>query len=300
MSATNQDPSIRGLELLMKPFGPEKISVLKKKYKDKRTGEYHEFELDYVGHADVTERLLAADPHWNWQPLAFGPEGLPVLVIHEGSPVGLWISLTVCGVTRIGYGSCEPGKPDAVKELIGDALRNAAMRFGVALALWSKTRENDVSFQHPEPKGGAPIASGAERSKPQPGEARTYTQPLTPEGVANAFDGKVEPFQTTGAAPLKILGVNVPGKHTLAAAREHLISFGKHKGKTLGQLLGDPDGRSYIEWMAHKTATEIREGKRQKIYTGDYLVLLAFDSFQSTAPLPADPVDEGNQDEPPF
>jgi hypothetical protein len=42
-------------------------------------------------------------------------------------------------VTRLGYGNAE-GKSggDAVKEIIGDALRNAAMRFGAALDLWHK------------------------------------------------------------------------------------------------------------------------------------------------------------------
>ena len=49
----------------------------------------------------------------------------------------LWIRLTVAGVTRIGYGHAEGKKgPDAVKETIGDSIRNAAMRFGVALDLW--------------------------------------------------------------------------------------------------------------------------------------------------------------------
>jgi hypothetical protein len=52
---------------------------------------------------------------------------------------GMWIRLTVCGVTRLGYGHAE-GKTggDAIKEVIGDALRNAAMRFGAALDLWHK------------------------------------------------------------------------------------------------------------------------------------------------------------------
>ncbi|MDZ7905194.1 MAG: hypothetical protein U5N55_05030 [Cypionkella sp.] len=52
---------------------------------------------------------------------------------------GMWIKLTVCGVTRLGYGHPD-GKSggNAVKELIGDALRNAAMRFGAALDLWHK------------------------------------------------------------------------------------------------------------------------------------------------------------------
>jgi hypothetical protein len=56
---------------------------------------------------------------------------------------GLWMKLTVCGITRIGYGNAawpsykDPG--DIIKEIIGDGIRNAAQRFGVGLAMWAKT-----------------------------------------------------------------------------------------------------------------------------------------------------------------
>ncbi len=101
-------------------------------------GGYHQLpavHLDYVGHAAVTKRLLDVDPLWSWEPFAIGPDGLPA----RDQNGGLWIKLTVLGVTRIGYGDSQgkPG-PNAVKEAIGDALRNAAMRFGVALELWHK------------------------------------------------------------------------------------------------------------------------------------------------------------------
>lgn len=92
--------------------------------------------LDYVGHAEITDRLLMVDSDWTWEPVAFGAEGLPLLD-REG---GLWIRLTVAGVTRLGYGDSEGKRgPSAIKEAIGDALRNAAMRFGVGLDLWGAT-----------------------------------------------------------------------------------------------------------------------------------------------------------------
>lgn len=94
-------------------------------------------DLDYLGHAAVTDLLLTHDPLWTWEPVAWTDQGLPGIVKDkDGWPVGLWIRLTVHGHTRLGYGTCEPNKRDAVKELIGDALRNAAMRFGIALSLW--------------------------------------------------------------------------------------------------------------------------------------------------------------------
>lgn len=90
--------------------------------------------LDYVGHAALTDRLLDADPRWTWEPIAEPAKlGLPT------APGGMWIKLTIDGVTRLGYGDAE-GKTggNAVKETIGDALRNAGMRFGAALDLWHK------------------------------------------------------------------------------------------------------------------------------------------------------------------
>lgn len=115
--------------------------------------------LDYVGHADVTERLLRIDPYWNWEPFAL-EDGLPKLDLDDlGNPVGLWIKLTVLGVTRIGYGSCPSNQPDAVKVLIGDALRNAALRFGVAIAQWQRGERADPAAENP-------IADAGRRAMP--------------------------------------------------------------------------------------------------------------------------------------
>jgi hypothetical protein len=108
--------------------------------------------LDYVGHAALTDRLLDTDLEWSWEPLAWNESGLPAI----DSNGGMWIKLTVCGVTRLGYGSAD-GKSggDAVKELIGDALRNAAMRFGAALDLWHKG-DLHVEEATPEPEKASP------------------------------------------------------------------------------------------------------------------------------------------------
>lgn len=100
-------------------------------------GGWHQLEvkhLEYVGHAALTQRLLDVDPLWNWKPLALD-NGLPS-IDRDG---GLWIELTVAGMTRLGYGDAgDKTGPNAMKERIGDALRNAGMRFGMALELWHK------------------------------------------------------------------------------------------------------------------------------------------------------------------
>ena len=145
-----------GLALLREPFAANHISKLPKPTKQqteivrndfkkgircKDCGAWHHpdvVHLDYVGHAALTDRLLDADPEWSWEPAAFTEQGLPAF----DQSGGLWIKLTVCGVTRLGYGHAagkqnqDPGARE--KEVIGDALRNAAMRFGAALDLWHK------------------------------------------------------------------------------------------------------------------------------------------------------------------
>jgi len=147
------------LAKLRTPFPAHQISKLPKPYKrDSAKGKctecggYHGLpavHLDYVGHAALTDRLLDTDIEWTWEPVGFTPEGLPALDRNGG----LWIKLTVCGVTRFGYG-CADGKSggDAMKEIIGDALRNAAMRFGAALDLWHKGDlhvEDDIPAHDP-------------------------------------------------------------------------------------------------------------------------------------------------------
>ena len=157
------DTTTSGLELLRKPFPPNQISKLPKPTKAQTDelkanlqagircqlcGAWHHpkvVHLDYVGHAALTDRLLDADPMWSWEPMAFSADGLPA----RDQLGGLWIRLTVCGVTRLGYGHAgDKTGGDAIKELIGDALRNAAMRFGAALDLWHKGQLHD----DPEPK----------------------------------------------------------------------------------------------------------------------------------------------------
>lgn len=157
---------VDGLAKLREPFSPNHISKLpkptkkqtdevkadfKKGVRCRECGSWHHpdvVHLDYVGHAAITDRLLDTDPHWSWEPVAFGPDGLPVF----DKTGGLWIRLTVCGVTRLGYGHADP-KPNQdqgarEKEVIGDALRNAGMRFGMALDLWHK---GDLHAEEVEP-----------------------------------------------------------------------------------------------------------------------------------------------------
>lgn len=156
------------LAKLREPFPPNQISKLpketRKQIDERKTnrncvvwkceecgGAHHKnaVHLDYVGHAALTDRLLDTDPHWTWEPVSFTQDGLPAFDQNKG----LWIKLTVLGVTRLGYGSADDKTGgDAVKEIIGDALRNAAMRFGAALDLWHKGDLHGDDDAEPEAK----------------------------------------------------------------------------------------------------------------------------------------------------
>lgn len=172
-----QQERIEALKRLREPFEPGAIGKLPKPYtRDSRKGNCQEcggyhglpaMHLDFVGHAALTDRLLQVDPEWSWEPLSFDPVGLPQFDGYGG----LWIRLTVCGVTRLGYGDAQ-GKngANAIKEAIGDALRNAGMRFGAALDLWHKgdlweAKEARGEFASPD------TASQPAQSVPAPGES---------------------------------------------------------------------------------------------------------------------------------
>jgi len=165
-AVTKTEPAtVSGLALLREPFAPNQISKLPKPTRKQTDdvkanfklgircelcGAWHHKDvvhLDYVGHAALTDRLLDCDPEWNWEPVAVDERGQPML----DQTGGMWIKLTVCGVTRLGYGDAD-GKTggNAVKERIGDALRNAAMRFGAALDLWHKGDLHAIEAQDAE------------------------------------------------------------------------------------------------------------------------------------------------------
>jgi len=174
---------VTGLDLLRAPFPANQISKLPKPTKAQTDEVRNNFKagircdicggwhhpkvvhLDYVGHAALTDRLLDADPNWNWEPVT--DDGLPKL----DQNLGMWIRLTVCGVTRLGYGHAEGKKGgDAVKEVIGDALRNAAMRFGAALDLWHKGDLHALDDEAPAPTKQEPRQNRTPSGQPAPAD----------------------------------------------------------------------------------------------------------------------------------
>lgn len=122
--------------------------------------------LSFVGHADITKMLIEVDSEWTWEPVAFDANGLPAYRVENGmAHMAGW--LTVQGVRRLGIGSVVHNKPDLLKELVSDFIRNSAMRFGICLSLWTKQEWDDHSQPvvapapkavKAEPVGDAPLS----------------------------------------------------------------------------------------------------------------------------------------------
>ncbi|WP_328545433.1 hypothetical protein [Streptomyces europaeiscabiei] len=179
--------------------------------------------LDYVGHAELTNRLLDADPLWDWEPVAFDQRGLPAFDDNGG----LWIRLTVCGHTRLGYGDAQGKRgPNAVKEAIGDALRNAAMRFGAALDLWAKSDLREAQAEHPKSAEdeGRPAYAEGER----PASQQNWEDPLPRlmAQIANCWDNQIA-----------LLQIRIDGKQKGVSDRDVQGPPPEHAATTFDTLL---------------------------------------------------------------
>ena len=122
-------------------------------------------QLDFVGHADVTKFLLETDVAWTMEPVAFDSDGLPAYRVENGmAHMACW--MTVLGVRRLGVGSVMHNKPDLLKELMSDAIRNCAMRFGFCLSLWTKQEWTDLdNHVNPTPTN-KPVPKAAPKPAP--------------------------------------------------------------------------------------------------------------------------------------
>lgn len=123
-------------------------------------------QLDFVGHAEITRTLIEVDPLWWWEPASWDG-GVPAVTRANGF-AHMAGTLYIKGVGRIGVGSVKEDKPDVYKELVSDFLRNAAMRFGIALSLWSKQEWDDLN-NHKQ------VAPAPAPARPQPAKNSKLT-----------------------------------------------------------------------------------------------------------------------------
>jgi hypothetical protein len=225
--------------------------------------------------------------------MAYDEHGLPRFLLNgEGYPIGLWIRLTVLGVTRLGFGSVDPGKDDLEKQLIGDAHRNAAMRFGVALDLWNKDR--------PEPAAEVPPAPAIPWDKTWTGEVIAPTS----RDEGDRMAAEVAAWGAEAPAPKSRVIEGIP-IHTTKTweqiATKPLGGKSEFAKMSLGAILNQEiaDEREALEFFEGTAVRGVLDlwnrmtpaKKKEGLSLDNEAVLLAYDELQNRRSPP--PKDDG-------
>jgi hypothetical protein len=167
---------------LRKPFKPEQIGRI--------PASKGRPALDFVGHAAVTDRLNRIAPDWTY-------------TVDNMSSIGdqVWIrgTMTIGGISRPEFGDgADP------KEAIGNFIRRGAMRFGVAIDLWSR-EELEASPAAGPAQAVTPSAGVA--TKGEAALASTGPSPagetVPPTGTTERLgEGRSDPVGGASSAPL--------------------------------------------------------------------------------------------------
>lgn len=248
--------------------------------------------LAFVGHATVTDRLLSVDPTWNWEPLATDEHGLPFFERDQkGNPVRFWIKLTVGGVTRLGVGDVASGAGDPEKVLIGDAIRNAALRFGVALDLWAKDgleSHLDGTEVSAAPTSPAPQA----RSRPTPVPTRHQDvpepapAPTEPQGASPGSDsGDIASDPTPGPVELLSAPGDEDGWAALgwSSAEAHAKALATVQMRIDGAYSDDPDIATVMADLPTDGMAITREAMQRLAYLASHIQVRTLTSQQISA-----------------
>jgi len=183
--------------------------------------------LDYVGHAIVTARLNQYAPDWSYT--------VDETFTHGGE---FWIrgTMTICGVSRVEYGS----GPDPL-QAISHFIRRAAMRFGVAAELWSKEELETSGGSPTAPNAGTVGHAAPAPSSPGPQQRTPSTaaggSTSGPEGYGEGSDG---PANVEGEAPAPAGGVSGDNRGSVASpsheARALLVQLAGSEAKARAWL----------------------------------------------------------------
>lgn len=188
--------------------------------------------LSYIGHAHITDRLIAADPKWTWRPMgrdippevmtaaiATGNLSIVQTVINAYPPKIIEVDGGNGRVEHIMWGEviihdengdefAMPGvgdaigkawDPNAVKEMVGDLLRNALMRHGAGLDLWKKEDADKAKRERTAAGADDPGGYAARASIFDQDQAAEGTQARSARGRAAARK-PAEPPPDTGNA----------------------------------------------------------------------------------------------------
>lgn len=183
-------------------------------------------QLSFVGHAEITRILIEVDPLWWWEPAAWDG-GVPAIKTVNGF-AHMSGTLFLHGVGRVGVGSVAEGKQDLYKELVSDFLRNAAMRFGIALKLWSQQEWDDLKESASENwSTPAPKQAGRPAPKPQLNPDELLSEEQIEKFTAYCTQRGLNPLTVYKEANVTFGKATVGDMAALKAAIENLLSQGE-------------------------------------------------------------------------
>lgn len=215
---------------LEKPFPADKVKT--------KTGQGGR-KMSYISHGLITERLNDTDPSWSSRRIAThtytGADG----ALHCA---GVELELTVGGVSRVESGGPQPPHPqrpthfgDEIKNAYSDALKRAAMRFGVALGNWETLIDAegdedyaDVPAAPLEPRGEAPVP------------IRANPQGVNLAALHAAVTGKVE------GDPHRRIHALAEGVYGVPSLRELRQDQADALRKAMGECRSPRDGEALI------------------------------------------------------
>jgi len=144
-----------------------------------RAGREH--EVDYVEWHVVADLLDRICPNWSHEVIS---------IKQIGDFVAVTASITIQGVTRQGVGTGSAYDEKGIKKAEHDALKRAAVKFGIARELYRK-EEEDASMKRPN-------AANAQSQFPRDPVAKTMADLVTPKqlvairAIANAHGVNAE------------------------------------------------------------------------------------------------------------
>lgn len=197
--------------------------------------------LAYVDVRHYMDRLDAVAPDWR----------------SEVQPLGngqVLVRLTVGGVTRTDVGEADPQDANTLTSAFAQAFKRACAQFGLGRYLYHIPKmwcdydsARKVLLETPIlPEWAVPEEERSWYSAAQNLRVKGLVENEAPKEVKPPSNGKGKGEASNGQSPANVV-----------------IRFGKHQGKTLGQILAED--RGYLQWLAENSSNKFIAGKARQL-----------------------------------
>ncbi len=209
--------------------------------------------LAYVDVRHYMERLDAVAPDWR----------------SEVQPLGngqVLVRLTVAGVTRTDVGEADPQDANTLTSAFAQAFKRACAQFGLGRYLYHLPKSWVAYDADRKALLETPVLPGW--AVPEEERSAFGGQRKVPVGNGQATaQTNGTKARTNGNGPKPTSKTNGNGKGKGQDPASVVIRFGKHQGKTLGQILAEDKG--YLEWLAEKSNNQFIAKKARQLLNGE-------------------------------